>query len=105
MNRRGFIGSILAAGIAPAIVRAESIMRVAVPKGMAATDGGLLSFTPPRVVAGDLIVINSHFNEVYVVTEIKESDGLPSMRRLRNDEPVHVDPKRGGWCLSSLRVA
>lgn len=28
MNRRGFLGAILAAGCAPAIVRAESLMRV-----------------------------------------------------------------------------
>jgi hypothetical protein len=28
MNRRGFIGSILAAAVAPAIVRADSLMRI-----------------------------------------------------------------------------
>lgn len=28
MNRRGFLGSILALGVAPAIVRADSLMRV-----------------------------------------------------------------------------
>jgi hypothetical protein len=32
MNRRGFIGSILALGAAPAIVRADSLMRI-VPVG------------------------------------------------------------------------
>lgn len=28
MNRRGFLGSILALGAAPAIVRADSLMRI-----------------------------------------------------------------------------
>ncbi len=32
MNRRGFIGGIFAAAAAPAIVRAESIMRLRVPR-------------------------------------------------------------------------
>lgn len=31
MNRRGFLGSILALGAAPAIVKAESLMRIAAP--------------------------------------------------------------------------
>ena len=39
MNRRNFMQSILALGAAPAIVRAESIMRV---KPLVATAGGLL---------------------------------------------------------------
>lgn len=34
MNRRGFIGSILAFGTAPAIVRADALMRI-VPRDMA----------------------------------------------------------------------
>jgi hypothetical protein len=32
MNRRGFLGSILALGAAPAVVRAENIMRLWVPR-------------------------------------------------------------------------
>lgn len=36
MNRRGFLGSILAAGVAPAIVRIENLM------GMVPTESGLL---------------------------------------------------------------
>lgn len=31
MNRRGFLGTILALGAAPAIVRADSLMRIIVP--------------------------------------------------------------------------
>jgi hypothetical protein len=32
MNRRGFLGAILACGAAPAIVRAESLMKIYVPQ-------------------------------------------------------------------------
>ena len=31
MNRRGFLAGMLALGVAPAIVRAESLMRIVVP--------------------------------------------------------------------------
>lgn len=31
MNRRGFLGTMLALGAAPAVVRAESLMRIVVP--------------------------------------------------------------------------
>ena len=41
MNRRGFLGSILALGAAPAIVRAENIMRVT-PRGWTRAASGLL---------------------------------------------------------------
>ena len=44
MNRRGFLGAMLAACAAPAIVRAESLMRiapVAPPQGFVLTAGGL----------------------------------------------------------------
>ena len=32
MNRRGFLSALLAAGAAPAIVRAESLMKIVVPE-------------------------------------------------------------------------
>ena len=41
MNRRGFMGSILALGVAPAIVRADSLMRI-VPR-----DVGILRVRNP----------------------------------------------------------
>lgn len=44
MNRRGFLGSILAAAAAPAIVRADSLMRV-VPRGLWRPTG--LEVIPP----------------------------------------------------------
>lgn len=48
LTRRFFLGGLLAGAAAPAIVRAESIMRVAPPKGWV-MDGGLL-------LRGDLLV-------------------------------------------------
>lgn len=44
MNRRGFLGSILALGAAPAIVRADSLMRI-VPM-----DGVIVHRIPPMVM-------------------------------------------------------
>ena len=37
MNRRGFLAGILAAGMAPAVVRAASLMKVISPTGLVAT--------------------------------------------------------------------
>ena len=42
MNRRGFLGSILALGAAPAIVRADSLMRI-VPRGTSLVTGAAIS--------------------------------------------------------------
>jgi hypothetical protein len=42
MNRRGFIGGILAACAAPAIVRADSLMRLAAPNGWGLGPSGIL---------------------------------------------------------------
>ena len=36
MNRRGFLAGILAAGMAPAVVRAASLMKVVSPTGLVA---------------------------------------------------------------------
>lgn len=46
MNRRGFLGSILALGVAPAIVRADSLMRI-VPRelGIYTASGTWIRFT------------------------------------------------------------
>lgn len=43
MNRRGFLGSILALGAAPAIVRADSLMRI-VPSQLLVETDALLSY-------------------------------------------------------------
>ena len=42
LTRRGFRGAMLAAATAPAFVKADSLMRLAVPRGMTQTAGGLL---------------------------------------------------------------
>lgn len=58
MNRRGFIGSILAACAAPAIVRADSLMRIIAPETTVAT-----------VQWGHQVV------DEYIVTKISEASG------------------------------
>lgn len=44
MNRRGFLGGILALAASPAIVRAESLMAVRPSSGILAQDGALFVF-------------------------------------------------------------
>lgn len=53
MNRRGFLGAILAAGVAPAVVKASSLMPVFVRKEL----GGLLV---PDGVGGMHVVMRSN---------------------------------------------
>ena len=49
MNRRGFMGSILALGMAPTIVRADSLMRI-VPRDTVLLTGELGEVLGPRFV-------------------------------------------------------
>ena len=42
ITRRGFLGAMLVAATAPAFVKADSLMRLAVPRGMAQTASGLV---------------------------------------------------------------
>jgi len=66
LNRRGFLGSLLALGAAPAIVRADSLMRV-VPRdlgigaGWRTTTGGLLSLVQETewALVQDILVVRS----------------------------------------------
>jgi hypothetical protein len=53
MNRRALLGSILAAGMAPAVVRASSIMRV-----RAVLDSGRVLWTPISAGVGDSSLLN-----------------------------------------------
>jgi hypothetical protein len=61
MKRRSFIGAMLAAAMAPAFVKAESLMKVAAPTGWTTSEGGILvqetsegGFLLPRFVSIDL---------------------------------------------------
>jgi hypothetical protein len=53
MNRRNFIAGILMAGVAPAICRASSLMRVRAPQGWAATES-ILTLQERVNLIGDL---------------------------------------------------
>lgn len=61
MKRRSFLGAMLAAAIAPAYVKAENLMKVAVPQGWTTTEGGILvqetsdgGLLMPRFISVDL---------------------------------------------------
>lgn len=62
MNRRGFIGSILAACAAPAIVRADSLMRVFAPH-----ESGLLVVT--RVAGNQLTAYDIITREALLILD------------------------------------
>lgn len=57
MNRRGFLGSILAAAAAPAIVRAESLMRLPAPVVVADRMASFVIGGGTGLVLGDVITI------------------------------------------------
>lgn len=75
MNRRGFLGAMLAACAAPAIVRAESIMRIAAPE----------------IIVSDVAAIVSQYEALYGFTamEIGRIEGFRFI--LSPDLPVFAD--------------
>ena len=56
MNRRGFLAGILAAGMAPALVRAASLMKVVSPTGLVAP-GPQVILGNPGMIVGDVFTI------------------------------------------------
>jgi hypothetical protein len=77
MDRRGFLSSILALGMAPAIVRAESIMRIVVPQRVILWGDGIHDdtaalqafFDGGLVVTPEGIAVGNHLRGgLYVVT-------------------------------------
>lgn len=60
MNRRGFLGAILAAGVAPAIVRSSSLMKLVVPSQ---------EIIVPVLVPFDLITRSMIIRETLLVLE------------------------------------
>ncbi len=88
MNRRGFIGSILALGVAPAIVRADSLMRL-VPR-----DTTLLRYTygasfPVReFVYGNVLVHGvGNLLEMTVTSSIGEGQNYATIQDWERDIP------------------
>jgi len=74
MNRRGFLGAILAASAAPAIVRAESLMRVSgivMPKWAqtAKVTGSILIVSHHGMALGDIFTI-AGTRKNFVVTQL-----------------------------------
>lgn len=96
MNRRGFLGSILAAAAAPAIVRAESLMRIIVPSDEIILPGWMetasLAAARPAISTilgaggfsvGDLITI-SGFKGLLRVTHVMGSEAAVSEWAVRS---------------------
>lgn len=86
MNRRGFLGSILALGAAPAIVRAESIMRITpivrlTDQTMVLCPGDYVS------VYGDL---TPRMMAAYAAEMLRQAHPLLAMERFSEERPLLV---------------
>ncbi len=75
MNRRGFLGAILATGVAPAFVRAESLMRIVVPSREIWTPYAMRGMEPVQVYAN---IVQADQEEVLDIEAIWES--IPPLR-------------------------
>lgn len=74
MNRRGFLGSILALGVAPAIVRADSLMRIYKPRTLGPTtfDLRIGTYSVPVVIDEQCPSDTIYFiNRVLVASRVK----------------------------------
>ena len=85
MNRRGFLGSILALGAAPAIVRADSLMRI-IPRGL---------IVPPLVI--NMLPPIVRKRELYVVTDIH--GGTASLDGWNGAGSLSLKEIRRNWAL------
>lgn len=85
MNRRGFMGSILALGAAPAIVRADSLMRIIAPETLVEEVPFELDFT-----AQELTLSMDEFSRLYIIPTMRvlvsgiESDILRGLGHSKN---------------------
>lgn len=86
MNRRGFLGSILTACAAPAIVRADSLMRI-VPRDLVLVTPGPVEDWLPRN-PGDIVIVR-----VYEPGMACRSDPL-AQRPLVRDERMSLSEFR-----------
>ena len=62
MNRRGFLAGILAAGMAPAVVRAASLMKVISPTGLVAPPSDIL-LVPSIISREALRILEAQFRK------------------------------------------
>ena len=67
MNRRDFMKGILAAGMAPAIVKAENIMRIN-PRGLIVQERKLI--IPPGVDAAEVARLFIHANDGRILSQV-----------------------------------
>ena len=80
MNRRGFLGSILALGAAPAIVRADSLMRI-IPRGLIVPPLEINMLPPPVFRGNRLLTIDEITREAMrILAESIEASTLAALR-------------------------
>lgn len=108
MNRRGFLGSILALGVAPAIVRADSLMRV-VPRntgiiGLRDLSGNgrhlfYATFDGPtsRLVQPELMVLRTAHDEVTRKRVLAYLDG-------KVEEQTIADLRPAAWYRADVKI-
>jgi hypothetical protein len=68
MDRRGFLKAMLVAGMAPAICKAENLMKVSsLPRGYEESEGGIVIPEPSFGSPGDIFTISGD-DRIYRVT-------------------------------------
>ena len=105
MDRRGFLSSVLALGVAPAIVRADSLMRV-VPRSA----GFVLGAQPPGWIGGIVTRAQGGFiydGLVYSVTGCVLDDGgrIVSWRPDGRDDFILLPGPNGYPTIGELALA
>lgn len=109
MNRRGFLGAILAAAVAPAIVRADSLMRI-IPREQLVlhkaaqigiteapmevfADGDMLALMEARIAAALLALGRRMEAELYIPSSVKlielHFDGMCPPNRIYVQRGTH----------------
>ena len=102
MNRRGFMGSILALGYAPAIVRADSLMRIVPRKALVmlarprVPDLGPYSIKIAKrhkLFLGDIVSVGSYASRYMVMAHSREhASGFLETELVRHDPNVFSLP-------------
>jgi hypothetical protein len=84
MNRRGFLGAILAAGAAPAIIQAENAMRLWVPR--------------QTLITGEIGWVNGFR---FIASDIYKQDAASAMAQMIDNQVVSALPEtlKGAWRL------
>lgn len=95
MNRRGFLGTILAAAVAPAIVRADSLMRI-VPRDTLFMDADLLYGTGDFTIEMWLTADRMLIDELRITRGVARYEFPLMPQRVNDGWTHHVVQRRAG---------